>query len=90
MARGLDGRPRGLDGAFHQQAQLNRFPLQLDEAAVDAREVEQVVDEPGHRADLAVDDVLRPQPQTPTLLGTPGMDQSLRMVKRSPSASTSA
>ena len=48
-------RPLRLDGALHELGQRGWTPLQHDLARGDPRHVEQVVDEPHHQRDLALD-----------------------------------
>jgi len=56
--------PRHLDRTRDCRRQLERLLAQLDLAARDARDVEQVVDEPHHVLDLALEDILRARVDT--------------------------
>ena len=55
-----DGGPRRLERTVHHAVQRHPLAAQRDLAAGDARHVEQVVDEAGHLAHLALDHVARP------------------------------
>ena len=59
LAARVDQRPRGLDRARDHRGEVDRLALQRDLAARDARDVEQVVDQPRQLVDLALDDVAR-------------------------------
>ena len=62
----LDQRARGLDGAAASAVvELDPLPAQLELAARDARDVEQVVEQPRHVIDLAVDHVAAPTSTAP-------------------------
>ena len=63
-ARGVHGRPHGLEGVFHDRGQGDPLLAQLDLATADAAQVEEVVDEPHHLPKLPFHDVagLRPCP----------------------------
>ena len=50
----------GLDGVVEGRGRLDSTAAELDLAAGDPRDVEQVVDQPGEVADLAADDLHRP------------------------------
>ena len=56
----LDQRPAGLDGQLDHLRQLDRLLLEVDLAAGDPRNVEQVVDHPRHVLDLVFDHLDRP------------------------------
>src|SRR5512146_270176 len=57
----LDGfRLERLDRTAHGCAQIHAFALQAQASMANARNVEQVVDEPHHAADLSIDEGLRP------------------------------
>jgi hypothetical protein len=54
-----------LDRAPRELTQLEVLALQMHLAAGDAGDVEQVLDQAGHMADLAIDDRLRPASLAP-------------------------
>jgi hypothetical protein len=55
VAAGFDQRMYLFGGAGDHAADVDRFLLELDHAAGHARDVQQVVDQRGHVADLAPD-----------------------------------
>ena len=55
-----DERLQRLDGSGEDRLDLHRLLRQLDRASRDARDVEQIVDEPREMHGLAIDDVARP------------------------------
>jgi hypothetical protein len=59
VARGLQRRAHRLDRLLHRLAHAHRLAPQRHQPAVDARQVEQVVDEAGHVPDLPLDHALR-------------------------------
>ena len=60
LAAGLDERPAGLHGVGDDRRDVEGLLVELDLAAGDPRDVEEVVDEPDHLLDLPVDHVARP------------------------------
>ena len=68
--RAVEGRPVRLDGALEDGFDVDHLAGEVDLAAGDPGDVEQVVDQPGQVLGLAVDDLPRPP-----LLGVVGADQ---------------
>ena len=62
MPGGLDHRPAGFDGAMDHGRQVLAFLPQLDLAAGDARDVQQIVHQPHHVQQLAVHHLAGPLP----------------------------
>ena len=60
MAHLFDERVAGLDSPLHDFRQFDLLSLECDLALVDAADVHQIVDQPGHRLRLPVDDIPRP------------------------------
>ena len=59
MAEFLDERSGGLDRARDHRVQSNIVALERDLSPGNARDIEQIVDEPHHVIDLPLDDVAR-------------------------------
>jgi hypothetical protein len=59
LASALEHRPHGLDSRGHQAADLRGLSFELQRAARDPRDVEQIVDEAHHVAELPVHRVER-------------------------------
>src|SRR5256885_220372 len=61
MAALVDKGPRALDRPLDHRAQEKGLLPKLDLSARDARDVEQVIDQPGHVLDLSLHDLARPR-----------------------------
>ncbi len=59
VAPGVDQRPAGFDGPSDDLGQIHPLPLQRDGPASDARDVQQVVDQPHEVLHLTLDDLAR-------------------------------
>ena len=78
----FDERTSGFHGAADESRQVDDFLAQLDLAPADARHVEQVVDQPGHVLDLALDHVPGPSCQLPVAPACFMMCSALRIGAR--------
>ena len=58
--RGLQGRPVVLGGQTRDRGEVAGLPLERELPPGDARDVEEIIDQPSHVRDLAIDDVPRP------------------------------
>ena len=56
----VDDRPAQFDRTFDKTREINRLLTKLDPALRDARDIEQVVDDPDHMTDLPFQDLTRP------------------------------